>query len=173
MSKKVKKPAGFFERFANTVTIITGSSFAFLAALAIILAWAITGPLFDFSETWQLIINTGTTIITFLMVFLVQKTQNKDNKAVQLKLNELIAASEKASNRMVDIENLTEEELDKLHQFYQKLSALAEKERDIHSSHSIDAAEHLHSQKVSLQQANKNTRKTDAKPQRRKSKKSE
>ncbi len=107
------------------------------------------------------------------MVFLIQKTQNKDNKAVQLKLNELIAASEKASNRMVDIENLTEEELDKLHQFYQKLSALAEKQRDIHSSHSIDAAEHLHSQKVSLQQANKSTRKTDAKPQRRKSKKSE
>lgn len=173
MSRKIKKPAGIFERFANTVTIITGSSFAFLAALAIILAWAITGPLFDFSETWQLIINTGTTIITFLMVFLIQKTQNKDNKAVQLKLNELIAASEKASNRMVDIENLTEEELDKLHQFYQKLSALAEKQRDIHSSHSIDAAEHLHTQKVSYQQLNKSTQKTNATAQRRKSKKSE
>jgi low affinity Fe/Cu permease len=173
MSKKVKKPAGFFERFANTVTIITGSSFAFLAALAIILAWAITGPLFDFSETWQLIINTGTTIITFLMVFLIQKTQNKDNKAIQLKLNELIAASEKASNRMVDIENLTEEELDKIHQFYQKLSALAEKQRDIHSSHSIDAAEHLHSQKVTYQRLNKSTQKNNVTAQRRKSKKSE
>lgn len=133
-----------FERFSNRMTAFTGSSYAFIGAVGIILIWAVTGPLFDYSETWQLVINTGTTIITFLMVFLIQKTQNKDSKALQLKLNELIAANERASNRMVDIEDLTEEELDKLHQFYAKLADLAQKENDIHLSHSIDAAEEIH-----------------------------
>lgn len=152
MANKSVKSFGLFERFANKVTVWAGSSYAFLIAFSTILIWAITGPLFDFSETWQLIINTGTTIITFLMVFLIQKTQNKESKAIQLKLNELIAASEKASNRMVDIENLTEEELDKLHLFYKRLSALAEKERDIHSSHSIDVADLMHSEKAQKHQ---------------------
>lgn len=173
MSSKARKTAGLFERFANTVTVWAGSSSAFLLAFFIILAWAVTGPIFDFSETWQLIINTGTTIVTFLMVFLIQKTQNKDNKAIQLKLNELIAASEKASNRMVDIENLTEEELDKLRRFYEKLSALAEKEGDIHTSHSIDAAEHLHSQKAGYHRSLTKDKSNNAPDQRRKSKKSE
>jgi len=91
-----------------------------------------------------LVINTGTTIITFLMVFLIQKAQNKDGKAIQLKLNELIAASQKASNRMVDIEDLNETELDALHKYYQRLAENASKESDIHKSHSIDAADHLH-----------------------------
>lgn len=141
------KNTNLFERFANKMTAFTGSSTAFIVSCTIIILWGISGPLFDFSETWQLVINTGTTIITFLMVFLIQKTQNKDSKAIQLKLNELLATSEKASNRMVDIEDLTEEELDKLHKFYEKLSALAEKEDDIHRSHSIDAAEKLHRQK--------------------------
>lgn len=144
-----KKNTSFFERFANKMTAFTGSSTAFIVALAIIIIWAISGPVFGFSETWQLVINTGTTIITFLMVFLIQKTQNKDSKAIQLKLNELLATSERASNRMVDIEDLTEEELDNLHEFYEKLSDLAEKEHDIHRSHSIDAAERLHHQKQS------------------------
>jgi len=147
-----KKSRNFFERFANKMTSFAGSSVAFVAAFLIIILWAVTGPLFDFSATWQLVINTGTTIITFLMVFLIQKTQNKDSKAIQLKLNELIAASEKASNRMVDIEDLTEEELDKLHQYYEKLSKLAEKENDIHRSHSIDAAVRLHQQKRNRRQ---------------------
>lgn len=153
-----------FERFANKMTAFTGSSTAFLISITIIIGWGITGPLFDFSETWQLVINTGTTIITFLMVFLIQKTQNKDSKAIQLKLNELLATSEKASNRMVDIEDLTEEELDKLHKFYEKLSALAEKEDDIHRSHSIDAAEKLHRQKESKKQTQRpvNQRKPSA-----------
>src|SRR6476661_6471030 len=102
--------------------------------------WATTGPLFKYSETWQLVINTGTTIITFLMVFLIQKSQNKDSKAIQIKLNELIAANDKASNRMVDIEDLTEDELDRLHEFYCTIAEMAEKERDIHTSHSIDKA---------------------------------
>jgi len=143
------KKRNFFERFSNTMTSFTGSSTAFIGAVTIVILWAATGPVFGYSETWQLVINTGTTIITFLMVFLIQKAQNKDSKAIQLKLNELIAANENASNRMVDIEDLTEEELDKLHRFYEKLSALAEKERDIHSSHSIDAAEELHKKKKS------------------------
>ena len=141
------KNRNLFERFANTMTAFTGSSTAFMISFKLIIVWGISGPLFGFSETWQLVINTGTTIITFLMVFLIQKTQNKDSKAIQLKLNELLATSEKASNRMVDIEDLTEEELDKLHKFYERISALAEKEDDIHRSHSIDAAEKLHRQK--------------------------
>jgi low affinity Fe/Cu permease len=137
------KKNSLFERFANAATKFTGSSPAFLIAAAIVVIWAVTGPVFDYSETWQLVINTGTTIITFLMVFLIQKAQNKDGKAIQLKLNELIAAHERASNRMVDIEDLTEAELDQLHKFYVTLSTLAKKENDIHSSHSIDAAEEI------------------------------
>lgn len=137
------KKNSLFERFANAATKFTGSSPAFLTAGAIVLIWAVTGPLFNYSETWQLVINTGTTIITFLMVFLIQKAQNKDGKAIQLKLNELIAAHERASNRMVDIEDLTEDELDQLHKFYVTLSVLAKNENDIHSSHSIDAAQEI------------------------------
>ncbi|MHB1178632.1 MAG: low affinity iron permease family protein [Daejeonella sp.] len=138
-----KKKLSFFEKFSTTITSWTGSSYAFTGAFLIIIAWAATGPLFAFSETWQLVINTGTTIITFLMVFLIQKSQNKDGKAIQLKLNELIAADERASNRMVDLEEMTEDELDRLHKFYERLSDLAEKENNIHTSHSIDAAEKI------------------------------
>ena len=141
------KKNSFFERFANQITVWTGSSPAFIIAASIVLVWAASGPIFKYSETWQLVINTGTTIVTFLMVFLIQKTQNKDSKAIQLKLNELIAASEFSSNRMVDIENLTEEELDGLRKYYLKLSQLAQNEADIHLSHSIDAAEKLHKRK--------------------------
>ncbi|RYE59253.1 MAG: low affinity iron permease family protein [Sphingobacteriales bacterium] len=148
-----KKKNGLFERFANAATKFTGSSVAFISASLIVIAWAITGPIFDFSETWQLVINTGTTIITFLMVFLIQKAQNKDSKAIQLKLNELIAASRFASNRMVDIEDLTEAELDQLHRFYVKLSDLAEKEDNIHTSHSIDAAEDYNDEKAKNRKA--------------------
>ena len=139
----IMKSSSLFERFANAATKFTGSSPAFIGAATIVVLWATTGPFFDYSETWQLVINTGTTIITFLMVFLIQKAQNKDGKAIQLKLNELIAAHERASNRMVDIEDLTEAELDQLHKFYVKLSALAKKENDIHCSHSIDAANEI------------------------------
>jgi low affinity Fe/Cu permease len=141
MNKKRLKKDNFFERIATAITRWTGSSAAFLTAFGVILFWGISGPVFDFSDTWQLVINTGTTIITFLMVFLIQKSQNKDGKAIQLKLNELIAASRFASNRMVDIEDLTEEELDVLHKYYQLLADKAEKDDDIHSSHSIDVAE--------------------------------
>lgn len=116
----------FFERFSDRVVCITGSPGAFITASLLVIVWAVCGPLFNYSETWQLVINTGTTIVTFLMVFLIQKTQNKDSKAIQIKLNELIASYEKASNRLVDIEDLTEEELDKLHKYYEKLGQLSQ-----------------------------------------------
>ncbi|MVN22279.1 low affinity iron permease family protein [Mucilaginibacter arboris] len=142
------KNSNLFERFANWATKATGSATAFILALIIIIVWAITGPLFKFSDVWQLIINTGTTIVTFLMVFLIQKSQNKDSKAIHLKLNELIAANKYASNRMVSIEDLSEKELDDLHQFYCTLTNLARKDSDIHESHSIDAANKNHSTKL-------------------------
>jgi len=146
-----KKKDSFFERMSTAITCFTGSSTAFGIALGVVIIWGITGPLFKYSDTWQLVINTGTTIVTFLMVFLIQKSQNKDSKAIQLKLNELIAASRHASNRMVDIEDLTEDELDTLHKYYQKLSDISEEDDDIHKSHSIDAAEDLQDQKSNEQ----------------------
>ena len=134
------KKKNLFERFANWATIATGSSSAFILAISVIIIWGVTGPVFKYSDTWQLIINTGTTIVTFLMVFLIQKSQNKDSKAIHLKLNELIASHQGSSNRMVDIEDLTERELDHLHKFYVQLSKLAEEEDDLTCTHSIDAA---------------------------------
>ncbi|MFN1219491.1 low affinity iron permease family protein [Chryseobacterium kwangjuense] len=130
-----------FEKFSDWATKFTGSSYAFIGATLIVVAWAVSGPVFNYSETWQLVINTGTTIITFLMVFLIQKAQNKDSKAIQIKLNELIAAHEKASNRIVDIEDLTEKELDQLHHYYEQLARFAKEDADIHTSHSIEAAQ--------------------------------
>ena len=165
---KMKK--NLFEQFANWATNATGSSHAFILAISIIIVWLVTGPIFDYSDTWQLIINTGTTIITFLMVFLIQKTQNKDSKAIHLKLNELLASHEGASNRMVDIEDLTEEELDRLHKFYEQLSDLAEREDDILCTHSIDAAEENHNLKLTGHMRKKHY--VDAKAQRDKSKQS-
>lgn len=140
----------FFDRFSNWATKATGSSPAFLGAVAIVIIWGLSGPIFDYSETWQLVINTGTTIITFLMVFLIQKSQNKDSKAIHLKLNELIAAHEGASNRMVDIEDITEMELDQLHKFYAKLAELSKKQADILCSHSIDAANEVAEKKLQM-----------------------
>lgn len=116
-----------FARLANKISQATGSFWTFSAALLIVLAWAATGPLFDFSETWQLVINTGTTIITFLMVFVIQHAQNKDMRAVQLKLNELIAAVEGASNRLIDVEDLTDRELEHLYSRFQTLAKTAQK----------------------------------------------
>ncbi|WP_114940803.1 low affinity iron permease family protein [Mucilaginibacter endophyticus] len=144
----MKQKKNLFERFSNWATAATGSSAAFIIAIAAIVIWLLTGPLAKYSDTWQLIINTGTTIITFLMVFLIQKSQNKDSKAIHLKLNELLAAHEGASNRMVDIEDLTEKELDHLHKFHQQLSDLAENEDDITCTHSIDAAGENHKLKA-------------------------
>jgi low affinity Fe/Cu permease len=143
------KNKNFFERFSNWATNATGSSAAFFTAITVIVIWGVTGPVFKYSDTWQLIINTGTTIVTFLMVFLIQKAQNKDSKAVHLKLNELLASHQGASNRMVDIEDMTEIELDHLHKFYVQLSDLAEQEDDLTCTHSIDAAKENHNLKLS------------------------
>jgi low affinity Fe/Cu permease len=111
------------ERLSTRVSQWTGSSWAFGIALTLVLVWAITGPLFRFSAGWQLVINTGTTIATFLMVFLIQRAQNKEARAVQLKLNEIVAALEGASNRLVGAEELSEDELHALHERYLKLAA--------------------------------------------------
>lgn len=129
----------FFEKFAARATIATGSNFAIILAFAIVIVWLLFGPILDYSEQWQLVINTGTTIITFLMVFLIQKSQNKDALAIQLKLNELVAAHELASNRLVDIENMTEEELKTIQKYYSKLSVTAKEDANLLQSRSIDA----------------------------------
>jgi low affinity Fe/Cu permease len=151
MKKMGKKSSGlrlFFDRFSSKVTTVTGRPAAFITACIIIIVWSVTGPMFGFSDTWQLVINTGTTIITFLMVFVIQQSQNKDTLAIHLKLNELIAATSGASNRLIDIEDLTEEEMQVLKKFYVHLSKLAEKEANILSSHSIDEAEVIHNRKL-------------------------
>jgi low affinity Fe/Cu permease len=137
-----------FERFSHFVTTAAGSTPAFMIALAVILAWAATGPVFHYSDTWQLVINTSTTIVTFLMVFLIQRAQNKDAKAVALKLNEIVAAIEGASNRLIDVEDLSEKELDVLHTHYQKLSRMAKRDDRVTRSHSIEEAEVRHATKL-------------------------
>ncbi len=135
------------EKFARSATNWTGSTAAFLLALGVVVVWIVTGPLFHFSDTWQLVINTGTTIITFLMVFLIQRTQNKDSRALHLKLNEIVAAMQGASNRLLNVEDLTEEELRVLHEHYGHLVKLATDDGDLTKSHSIEEAEERHEQK--------------------------
>ncbi len=135
------------ERASAWVTRWTGSSLAFSIAAMVIVTWLITGPIFNFSDTWQLVINTSTTIVTFLMVFLIQRSQNKDALAIQLKLNEIVAALGEASNRLIDIEDLSEDELRVLHEHFKTLAAKARKEGDLFSSHSIDEAERRHERK--------------------------
>jgi len=152
-TKEMHEKKGFkawFERAAANITRATGSSTAFLIAVLIIVIWGVTGPVFHYSDTWQLVINTGTTIITFLMVFIIQQSQNKDSLAIQLKLNELIACEERASNRLIDVEDLTQAELEVLKKFYVRLSELAEEENDLFSSHSVDEAAGQHRHKLSL-----------------------
>ena len=116
-----------FAKVAGKTSQAAGSVWAFTAAMLVVLMWASTGPLFGYSETWQLVINTGTTIVTFLMVFVIQHAQNKDMRAVQLKLNELIAAIEGASNRLIDVEDLTDHELEHLYNRFQTLAKTAQK----------------------------------------------
>jgi low affinity Fe/Cu permease len=112
-----------FGKFAARCSHYLGSRWAFVFAIGVIVVWALTGPIFHFSDTWQLIINTGTTIVTFLMVFLIQNTQNRDAKAIHLKLNELIHAVDKAKNQMIDVENLSELELEELSKRYERIRA--------------------------------------------------
>jgi low affinity Fe/Cu permease len=149
MARTKKAPIGLLlERSATRVTRWTGSTAAFSSACAIILIWALLGPVFHFSDTWQLVINTGTTIVTFLMVFLIQRSANKDSLAIHLKLNELVAAMEGASNRLIDVEDLTEQELSLLHKHYATLSQMAKRETTLTKSHSIEEAQARHKRKL-------------------------
>ena len=148
MGKKKSSSIGqFMERFSLTATQATGTSMAFVFALLVIIVWAITGPLFSFSDTWQLVINTGTTIVTFLMVFLIQRAQNKDALAIHLKLNELVAAMEGASNRLIDVEDLTEDEIKVLHEHFKRLANMSKEDQSITQSHSVEEATTRHERK--------------------------
>ena len=138
----MRHKVGLLERWARVITAWTGSSLAFAVACGVIVAWAATGPIFRFSDTWQLVINTGTTIVTFLMVFNIQRAQNKDSLAIHLKLNELVAAVQGASNRLVSVEDLSEADIRQLHRFYQELTQLAKKDEELTSSHSVEEARH-------------------------------
>ena len=129
-----KTQVGKFQCFARMTARAAGSSWAFALALGIILIWGVTGPIFHFSDTWQLVINTGTTIITFLMVFLIQSTQNRDSEAMHLKLDELLRAQGGAHNAVLDIEEMSEEELNALKRAYAELARQAM--RDIRSGKS-------------------------------------
>ncbi|HEY0426652.1 MAG TPA: low affinity iron permease family protein [Pyrinomonadaceae bacterium] len=119
-----------FTRFAKLTSHYTGKPVTFISAVVIIIVWAATGPLFHFSDTWQLVINTGTTIVTFLMVFLIQNTQNRDTEALQLKLDEIIRCLEGARNQVLDLEELDEKELDQIREEYLTLAHEARKEKD-------------------------------------------
>ncbi|HZS04032.1 MAG TPA: low affinity iron permease family protein [Blastocatellia bacterium] len=132
------------ERFSHRVTVWSGHSLAFLIAFGAVLAWFACGPFFHFSTDYQMYINTGTTIVTFLMVFLIQRAQNKEMLAIHLKLNEIVAALEGASNRLIDVEDLTEEEVETLHRHYQRLVEMARRDADLRQSHSIEEAEARH-----------------------------
>ena len=147
MAKQDEKPRDLFCRirdsfqvFARKSSAVLGSAWAFIAALLIIAIWGLTGPMFHYSDTWQLIINTGTTIVTFLMVFLIQNTQNRDAKAVHLKLDELIRALHGARNHLVDLEKLSDDEMKKLEQEFERVHQKAERtERTISKVESTGA----------------------------------
>ena len=146
---KTKKISQLLENFSHKVTQASGTSSAFIIALLVVIIWLITGPIFKFSDTWQLVINTGTTIVTFLMVFLIQRTQNKDALAIHIKLNEIVAALEGASNRLIDVEDLNEDEIKTLHKHYQRLVEMAKKDIKLTQSHSVEEADARHNFKHS------------------------
>ncbi|MGN6298352.1 MAG: low affinity iron permease family protein [Ginsengibacter sp.] len=125
--KKASKLSLFFNKFSSRVTKVTGSVYAFIIAILVIIIWALSGPIFNYSDTWQLVINTGTTIITFLMVFIIQHSQNKDQIALQLKLDELINSSA-GNNKLISVEDLSEEELAVMKKFYVRLSGMSTEE---------------------------------------------
>jgi low affinity Fe/Cu permease len=149
------KQAGVLERTSGWATKWSGSSYAFALAVGVVVVWAATGPYFGYSDTWQLAINTGTTIVTFLMVFLIQRGQNKESLAIQLKLNELVAAVKGASNRLINVEDLTEDEVHVLHEHYRKLVELAKKDDKLTVSHSIEDAELDHAEKLAARRKGK------------------
>ena len=138
----------FFGRLAEGITKFSGSTAAFATAGGMVLVWGATGPIFKYSETWQLVINTGTTIITFLMVFLIQRAQNKDSLVIHLKLNELLAATKGASNRLINAQDFSEEEIKLIHQFYCLLAEKAKTDNDLGETHSVEEAEDNHHEKL-------------------------
>lgn len=148
--KKDTDLGGMLERFSHQATKATGSSLAFIIAVAVVLVWLLSGPFFHFSDTWQLVINTGTTIVTFLMVFLIQRAQNKDALAIHLKLNEIVAAMEGASNRLIDVEDLSEAEIVALRRYYRKLIELARADDNLTATHSVEEAASRHGTKYKL-----------------------
>jgi len=145
--RRIRKSEPLLSRFASLATEWTGSTTSFVLAAGVIVVWIATGPLFHYSDTWQLVINTGTTIVTFLMVFLIQRTQNKDSLAVQLKLDELVAAIDGASNRLISVEDLSEEELKVLRIHFQRLAEMAQRDEKLQQSHSVEEAEARHALK--------------------------
>lgn len=147
--KKKEKNSGIqkFNKFSHWVTKATGSPYAFLIAIVIVLVWGIMGPFFNYSEVWQLVINTGTTIVTFLMMFVIQQSQNKDTMALHLKLNELIAANKETSNRLIASEDLTDEELEMIKKYYKKISDASIQQHSVFETHSLDEAEEDAAQK--------------------------
>jgi low affinity Fe/Cu permease len=148
MAKQTKGLGEAFEHLSEAVTGWTGSTAAFMVAVGVVVVWILTGPAFHYSDTWQLVINTGTTIVTFLMVFLIQRSQNKDALVMHLKLNELVAAMQGASNRLIDVEALSEEELRILAEYYRELAHLARKDTNVSKSHSIEEARSRHMAKM-------------------------
>jgi low affinity Fe/Cu permease len=138
---------GLLETFARKATVWTGSSWAFGLAILVILVWVVTGPMCNYSDTWQLVINTGTTIVTFLMVFLIQRSQNKDSLAVHLKLNEIVAAMQGASNRLISVEDLSESDVGILKKHYKRLVELAKQDENFTECHSIEEASNRHAAK--------------------------
>ena len=163
MVRKRNKIGELLERLSYQATKATGTSVAFVLALSTVLVWAITGPLFAFSDTWQLVINTGTTIVTFLMVFLIQRAQNKDALAIHLKLNEIVAAMEGASNRLIDVEDLSEPEINALRNYYKRLIELAREDDLLTMTHSIEEAASRHGYKYKKAPP-KGTKNTERKP---------
>ena len=148
--KKDNKLSLQLEKLSYEATKATGTSFAFIVAVLVVLIWLVSGPLFNFSDTWQLVINTGTTIVTFLMVFLIQRAQNKDALAIHLKLNEIVAAMEGASNRLIDVEDLSEAEIDALRRYYRKLIELARTDDNLTATHSVEEAASRHGTKYKV-----------------------
>ena len=130
-----------FHRFARATALMVGSAWTFVAALAMLIAWAVLGPLFDYSDTWQLVINTTTSVVTFLVVFLIQNTQNRDSRAMHLKLDELLYALKEARTRLVNLENMSEEEVIAIQRQFDRLGKRAEEERLGRSSEAVESHE--------------------------------
>jgi low affinity Fe/Cu permease len=152
-TKRRRKIGEAFESLSEMVTQWVGGTGAFAIALATIIVWALLGPIFGYSDTWQLVINTGTTIVTFLIVFLIQRSQNKDAIAIHLKLNEIVAAMDGASNRLIEVETLTERELAALRRHFHELASLARQDVDVTKSHSVEEARNRHATKAGRNRA--------------------